>query len=313
MIRKWFVIPFALTILNFLAISFGQTSYDHLGSNEWTLLAAAENSEPIAGTGKNVDRETASHPQSDLHSPMPFPEKKRTGPRFQMIIKDGRMHLQVEGRSLSFLLEEIARKGGINIFLANDLQDLEVSEEFIDIPVEEALRELLKEFDTFVSYQAGEQGPASLTSVWVYPKGQGRNIKPVPLAIWGSTKEVERSLSAPEAAERAEAYEVLVDRQGAGALETVLQAIRDPDDLVRYRSLYKALESGVIFPLESLRHLVQYDPSADVRFLALEAIVNDSRLESNDLRGVLEIAADDSSERIRDQARQILSYLDPHS
>ena len=93
------------------------------------------------------------------------------------------------------------QKAGVPIILAEALHDRPLSLQLQDVPLEAGLRELLKEEDVFFFYSA-EKAPSSLKAVWVYPKGQGRGLEPVPPEQWASTRELERWMADRDAAVR---------------------------------------------------------------------------------------------------------------
>jgi HEAT repeat protein len=114
-------------------------------------------------------------------------------------------------------------------------------------------------------------------------------------------------LKNPDSKVRGKAIESLVERKGSGAAPDVLKGIHDADDQVRSRALYAAVGSGMELPQEDLSNLVLKDSSADVRFLALQALSNSN---SPDLRSIAESAANDPNETVRDAALEVMSRLD---
>jgi len=223
-------------------------------------------------------------------------------PRPSVVLKKGRLWLDVRARTLGFVLEEISQKAGVPILLAEALHDRPFSLQLQDVPLEAGLRELLKEEDVFFFYSA-EKAPSSLKAVWVYPKGQGRGLEPVPPEQWASTRELERWMADRDAAVRSRAVAALIERKREGASEVVQQALRDDDERVRTQALHGALSSGLELPTAALLEALD-DPSADVRFLTLEALA--------ERPGAGEIAAralDDPSPHVREKAQEILSQL----
>jgi hypothetical protein len=162
----------------------------------------------------------------------------------------------------------------------------------------------LDKYDAFFFYGAEKQEPSSLKTVWVYPMRAGRGMAPVPPESWGSTKELEPMLDDPDPKVRARAIAALVGRKREGALDAVLDALRDSDEQVRTEALYGASKAGLDLPAESLRDLALNDASADVRFLALHSLAN-----SPDAQSVAEMALNDPSEPVRDMAQEILRHL----
>jgi HEAT repeat protein len=151
----------------------------------------------------------------------------------------------------------------------------------------------------------------SLRAVWVYPKGQGRRILPVGPEKWASTEELHRLAEDPDPEVRARAFETLVGRKGGKAQEVVFDALGDPNDRVRFRTLQAALNNRVPLALDSLQYLVQNDSSPVVRFLALSGMAENSEVGSNNLRALAESVLNDPNPQVREQAREILDQLNP--
>jgi hypothetical protein len=96
--------------------------------------------------------------------------------------------------------------------------------------VDEGLRQVLKNEDVFFFYTAAEK--LTLRAVWVYPKGSGNGIAPVPFEMWGSTKEIEHRLVHSDPEERSRAVMALVQRKHHRSMEIVLQALKDDNEKV---------------------------------------------------------------------------------
>jgi HEAT repeat protein len=138
-------------------------------------------------------------------------------------------------------------------------------------------------------------------------------MAPIPPEQWASSREFEQGLAHTDSAERVRSIQVLVERKGDQALDEIQRALRDPDDQVRERALQAALDSSVPLPPLVLEGLVQNDPSPTVRFLALGAIVSGSAESLADdprIRTVAELALNDPSPDVKEQAKQILEQLD---
>jgi HEAT repeat protein len=188
-----------------------------------------------------------------------------------------------------------------------------VSVQFQDLPLDEGLRRILKDQDAFFFYGVEDNASASLRVVWVYPKGRGNGLAPTPPETWASTIELEGRLADPDPEARARATEALIERKGGAALDVVLQALKDRDDQVRNRVLYKALNSGIKLPSDFLYQLVLTDPLLEVRFMAITAFAEDPNMGADDLNNVKALAKEvmttDPSSEVRNQAQQILDQL----
>jgi hypothetical protein len=221
--------------------------------------------------------------------------------------KEGRLTVIAQGAALDRILDTISRQAGVAILGADQGGAELVSVQLQDIPLEDGLRRLLKDRDTFFFYGVEKDTPASLSAVWVYPKGQGRGLAPVPAKDWASTKELEGMLSDPDPKLRMRAYQGLVQRKRELALDIVLKALKDGDEWVRANTLYYAVRSGVELPAEKLEELALNDASPNVRFLGLEALSNKN---SPNLRSIAEQAANDPDANIQVMAQQIVGRLE---
>jgi HEAT repeat protein len=223
----------------------------------------------------------------------------------EVVLKDGRLSLDAEGRTLEWVLGRISRSAGFPIVVDETAGEAVVSLRFQDLPLEEGLRRLLRDHDAFFFYGAQDGAPAALRVVWVYPKGHGRFLEPVPPERWASTREIEKLLDAPDAEDRSRAIESLVERKGEKARGAVLRALRDENARVRTQALYSAFSSGLEVPAEVLAQALD-DPSVDVRFLALEAVGDRPEAATLARR-----ALGDQSPHVRERAKQILDRLAP--
>lgn len=241
-------------------------------------------------------------------NPSPPRDPSSPGRRYEersiINFKDGRLSVRVQNRPLEWVLEEISREGRVAIIRADGVGGERVSVQFQDLPLDEGLRQILKEKDAFFFYGVEEKPPASLRAIWIYPSRRGRGLAPVPPETWASTKELEGRLTEPDPQARSQAVEALVERKGDRALDVVLQALRDADEQVRSWALYSALSAGVELPTDSLIDLALHDPSHNVRFLALEALATDPNV-----RTVGEQALNDPSPHVRRKAQEILETL----
>jgi HEAT repeat protein len=202
-------------------------------------------------------------------------------------------------------LEEISREGKVAISGDTGPGRRLVSIQFQDLPLDEGLRQILRDHDAFFFYGVEGKAPASLRAVWVYPKGQGRGLEPVPPEAWASTRELEAELADPNPKARARAIEALVERKGDGARDAVLEALKDHDEEVRAQALYQTVSGDVELPTDALTDLALGDPSPAVRFLALEALT-----DRPEARTIAETALNDPSPQIRHKAQEILRELD---
>jgi hypothetical protein len=266
-----------------------------------TLLLSISVFAPI-GSGQQSGRpQVGSRATPDLPTHANKPSDR--GP--SVTVKNGRLSIRIHNTALGRLMDEISGKAGIPIVLSEDLGSQLVSTDFQDVPLDEGLRQILSKYDAFFFYGVDEQEPSSLKTVWVYPKGRGRGIAPLPAEKWASTKDFEAMLADKDPEVRGRAIETLVQRKGEAALDAVLKSLQDPNDQVRTRALYGATKAGVQVSEAVLNNLAVNDASPDVRFLALQGLSN-----GPEARQIAEGALEDPSEPVRVLAREILTRLD---
>lgn len=263
---------------------------------------------PRAGvdTSRTPRSEPMLQPAVALATPAtPAPPVVKAEP-LEIAFRHGLLTVHAQNQTLRAVLEGIGAESGLSIMLAQGLGDERVSVNFNQSRLEEALREVLKDYDAFFFYGVEKkQDPASLKAVWVYPASRGQGFKPLPPDAWASTQEVEQMLSDPDPDVRARAIEAVIKRKGPRAESAVLDALKDDNDMVRTKALHEALESDVELSQNTLINLALYDRSEDVRILALQALPVDPSL-----RWVVEHARQDLNSQVSDTARKILKQLD---
>jgi hypothetical protein len=236
---------------------------------------------------------------------LPKQASRPSDQKSSITFKNGLLSVFIQNRALRRVTEEISSKAGIAITLSGSIDSQLVSANFQNLPLDAGLRQILNIYDAFYFYGVEEQESSSLKVVWVYPKGRGRGIVPVPPEDWASTKEIEGKLADKDPDVRRRAIETLVKRKREAALGAVLKSLNDSDDQVRSQALYGAVTAGVQVPEGVLDDLAVNDASPSVRFLALQGLSN-----SPDLRQIAERAANDPSEPVRIAAQQVLAQLD---
>ena len=220
--------------------------------------------------------------------------------------KDGRLSVSVTNQPLAQVLSVISQKATVAITGGGNLgREQRVTIQFRGLSLEDGLRRLLANYDAFFFYggDAGASGPTALKGVWVYPKGGGNGIEPVPAEEWASTSEYRGKLSASDPTVRADAIKTVVDRDGDRARPAVLKALKDSDPQVRSSALNAALNDGVQISDDRLKDLAS-DSSPDVRVLALGGLAN-----SPDAREIATQARNDPDPHVRALAGEILGRL----
>jgi hypothetical protein len=221
--------------------------------------------------------------------------------------KDSKLSANAQNCPLSSVADFFSGKAGLPVLISPNAADQTVSVNFSGLSLDESVKRFFKQQDAFFFYGVRQREPAALQVVWVYSKGEGQGLAPVPPEQWASSKDLSKLLSDRNPQVRASAILTVVERGGEHSAPQVRQALKDNDGTVRAHALFAALRSGVKLPPEDLRNLATSDQSADVRFLALQS------LDEHDpqLRDIARGALNDSSPVVRSQAKQILSRLEP--
>jgi hypothetical protein len=247
-------------------------------------------------------RPSIANPSLSQGSP---PSPKPNEQRVDVTFKDGRLSVNAQNRPLARLANEISEKAGVAVVLAEGVGKEPINLSFRDLPLDEGLRRILKDHDTFFFFGVEKEPPASVRAVWVYSKGKGRGLAPIPSEVWASTKELEGMVADPDPKVRLQAVLALIDRKGDKAQDLVLEALKDQDNQVRSETLYRAFGKGVELPADALTELALNDPSPDVRVLALDALAKDPNV-----RSLAEHALGDPSPQVQNKAREIMAFLD---
>ena len=229
--------------------------------------------------------------------------------RFSLVVRDGRLSATIDRAPLLQVLEELSIRAQITCLPGPGLDTAHVSAELKDVPVEAGVRQLLKQFDTFLYYGgSGDTPETRLVAVWVYPRGAGGVLRPVPPSEWASTKDLDSALADRDPLVREKAYEALLSRPDAASHNLVLLAIRgasETDADLRQRLLSAAITKGLELPRDMLGDLVRADATEEIRLMALDALAGDA-----EARAIVTGAANDSSALVRARAREVLLELD---
>jgi hypothetical protein len=81
--------------------------------------------------------------------------------------KEGRLGVDVQGRTLEWVLGQISRAANVAFVTDETLPETTVSVQFGDVPLDEGIRRILKDQDTFFFYEAQGNAPSTLRVVWV--------------------------------------------------------------------------------------------------------------------------------------------------
>jgi hypothetical protein len=106
--------------------------------------------------------------------------------------------------------------------------------------------------------------------------------------------------------------EDILKRDGEEVSVTISKALKEPNDHIRYESLYNALQAGITLPSERLIDMIQHDPSSEIRLTALGIIVNNTNIERQKIYTIVALAVEDPDESVKTFAKQSLeSILNP--
>lgn len=223
-------------------------------------------------------------------------------PQGSINIANGRISVNLEAYSLLAALNEVSHRSGVPII--TDIQDRQISVQANDVPLEQGIQQLAQGFDLFF-FHDGATG--ALKSAWAYESGKGNFIAPVPAELWMTNREIQRRLTSTDPEQRARVAEMLVDSGGAQAMHWVLQAVRDPTDVVRYRTLQKIKDAGLSLPQDILREILSNDPSPLARFIALDIVfATMAGLDPIATQQLVEVALNDKDLPVSNHARDML-------
>lgn len=226
-------------------------------------------------------------------------------------LHDGKLSARFRDWTLGTLCVELSRLTRMEITSSPDLTDILVSDSFQELPFEQGLQRLFGQFDAFYFAQGSTSG-AKLQSVWLYPRGRGRAMQPVPPELWASTRDLEDQLTAQDPQERARAIDILVERdRGPQTVDKVSQALTDADREVRLRALDATLNFALAVPGEAITTLTD-DDDPEIRIRALEVLRFLHARTAQDAGAtipVLEGALRDPDESVRQSARGLLKDL----
>jgi hypothetical protein len=222
---------------------------------------------------------------------------------------DGKLTMTAVRTPLAAALKEISTQARLSILIDQSLaKDTITSFQTRAVPVDDGLKALLAGYDVFYLFSSDDETAGSIKTVWVYARGQGRTLEPVPAALWASTQELQRHLEDPNPEVRAETFESLIEREGERGLDTALRGLMDPDADVRARTLSSAIDADIEIPAQTLETIILdgTGQTQSMRVLALQAIEARPEAES-----VASSVANDPDAMVRELARRILAARRP--
>ena len=218
-------------------------------------------------------------------------------------VASGRMSCRIENSPLLEVLDDLSGKTAIAFVPAENISNDRVSLEVVDLPVDDGIRQLLRDYDSFLFYAPGDDRFSSLRVVWLYRKGAGSALQPVPRES-SNVAELREQVASPDARVREHAYSALLARPDDHSRELVWSALRgatEIDEDLRQQILVNAMNLGMDVPQDLLANLVMGNDSATLRVLALDALAENPAIES-----VAASVANDPSPMVRQRAQEIL-------
>ena len=264
-------------------------------------LASPQAPEPQAPKVSVQASEQSPPPGAQAGQPAPAGEQQ---PLLKVV--EGRLTLKVRNVRLGWILDQLTQKAKVAIVVGTGAGSELATMDLEDTPLEKALREILRHHDAFFFYGPDKDDSAVLQVVWVYPKGKGRALQPVPPEEWASTRELEAALADTNAETRLNATMALIERGSSDrAMQVALRATSDADENVRATALFAAGNKGLKLPRNLLVNLLSIDTSESVRLLALTALARDPSA-----RPYAEMALKDPSLPVQQKAQEILKQLE---
>lgn len=260
-----------------------------------------------APPGEITEEQLASSVRSMFDPSASLQKSDSDRKRAEVTFEDQRLSIDLNARSMSWVLGEISKQSGIPIAVQEAGMERMITARFQSQVLERGLRLILENEDTIFLY-----GPEGLKTVLVYPKGRGEEILAhISAQMTDSMQGLVLKLESSDENERANAIEKLVERMGQEAEMTILDKLQDQSDAVRERTLQATLQAQVELPFDKVAELAELDPSAIVRLYALEAVVNHLGDRHHQQRvATLRDLVNDSDPMVRRQAKQILKQLD---
>ena len=238
-------------------------------------------------------------------------------------VANGRLTVNVQNRSLKWLLEQIAAQSGVASTQAEGMPDTQMSVSNLrDMPLPEVLQTLLQGFNTLYQHRTDRDGASVLAHVWVYPRAteqarpEATSSRNPPLAptssnaelVQPSPSEVVQQMEQPAAKTREAALANALPTDtpvSADTWQDTLNQTTDPH--TRFEILTKAVGQGIQVPASSLLDLAQFDASPQVRSLALRLISGDDRIDRETVNNIMNLALSDPDASVSNFAKDTLN------
>jgi hypothetical protein len=238
---------------------------------------------------------------------------------------DDRLTVSARDVTLEDLLAQVAERANVRVTFERPPTET-VTTAFSGLPVDEALRRLLRGHSFVLVYEAGQRvselrvvgpnGGSAATATVRGPPGQPAahggdpSARPpdVPVGRVTPVRELVKSvLQDEEATVRARSTAALAAAGGAEAVAALRKALEDDAGVVRVHAVgaLSRVERRAAIPV--LSRVLAGDPDPQVRLAAARAL---SSMPTPDARAALEGAATDANADVRHEVRRALARLD---
>jgi hypothetical protein len=158
----------------------------------------------------------------------------------------------------------------------------------------------------FFLYRGADSSLDRLKAVWIYPKGQGTRTPP----RLDEQTAVFSALTHADPAERAQAYEAILQQPDLLSPEILLDGLQDEDAQVRLRVLAHTHIADVVVPADTVERLALTDAHPQVRLAALALVGFHPDLDPQDAERIALAASNDPEPEVQSQAMEILQHLE---
>jgi hypothetical protein len=158
-------------------------------------------------------------------------------PTFTLSVHGDRLTVQIDRVPLGRVLSELARQAKMRVEFPASIQNEYVSERFDNLPLEQGISRLLsgRSIATVYEAQSGQPQTANttrrVTELWVLPKH-----KPAGSAIVLDSWSDSAFLEEPDPSVRLVRLDDYAHRRDSVAVNTLAQAMVDPDEMVREKA-----------------------------------------------------------------------------
>jgi hypothetical protein len=140
-------------------------------------------------------------------------------------VHGGRLTVRAEDVALREIVQEIARQGAIGLFLGTPLEE-RVSADFADLPIDAAVRRLLRGYDCVVIADGHSASNVTVSQIWIFRKAHHDDAE-------AFVRQAAALLSDTDWRVRHDAVVMLGQARSDHAIGPLSAALRDADPRVR--------------------------------------------------------------------------------